>query len=189
MSEGNKNTEYTLYLDMDGVLVNFDGGFVKIANGMTLKQYADVYGDPASREKFLKAGVDWWANLDWIQGGKEIWDTANRLFSNVQILSSAGSTDPIKSEMVIQGKREWLSKHLPSLPKESIHIVLGKHRKQEYASKDTILVDDVPATIKEWIAKGGFGILHSHKSYKKSIEQMEEIAKPIRLSEIAKRYL
>lgn len=184
-----KNTDYILYLDMDGVLVNFDGGFLKLTNGMDLKQFATAHGDSATCDKYLKAGIEWWANLEWIQGGQEIWKAANRLFSNVRILSSAGTTDPIKSEMVIKGKLGWLSRHLPSIPSEHVHIVLGKHRKQEYATTDTILVDDMATTIKEWNAKGGFGILHNNKTYKKSIEAMEEIAKPIKLSELAKRYL
>lgn len=42
--------------------------------------------------------------------GREVWDTASRLFERVCILSSAGTIDPTKGEVVRQGKIQWLKK-------------------------------------------------------------------------------
>jgi hypothetical protein len=126
--------------------------------------------------------------LDWIHGGKELWDASSRLFERVCILSSAGTTDEEKAAVVASGKRVWLKKNIPSISDNRIFIVPGKHRKQEYASKDSILVDDVAVTINQWNSKGGYGILHNSNSYKKTIEDLEDIARPIKLSEIVKRF-
>ena len=183
-----KNTDYILYLDLDGVMVDFEGGFKKLTNGTGLKQFAQSQGDAAARAQYLQAGTKFWSELDWIHGGKEVWDTASRLFERVCILSSAGTTDQEKAEPVIAGKRLWLKKNIPSIPENRIFVVLGKHRKQEFAAKNAILVDDVAATIKQWNDAGGFGILHSSSNYKKTLEDLEDVAGPIKLSEIVKRF-
>jgi len=183
-----KNNDYILYLDMDGVLVDFNGGFSKLSNGMDLKQFAQDKGDAAARDQYLQAGAKFWAGLDWIHGGKELWEASSRLFERVCILSSAGTTNEEKAAVVATGKRAWLKKHIPSLPSDRIFIVPGKHRKQEFAAKNTILVDDVAVTIKQWNQQGGYGILHDSRQYKKTIEDLEDIAGPIKLSEIVKRF-
>ena len=51
-----------------------------------------------------------------------------------------------------------------------------------------ILVDDREDTIQMWQSKGGYGILHDSRQYKKSIEELEDIARPISLAEIVKRF-
>lgn len=188
ISQEHKNTDYVLYLDMDGVLVDFQGGYIKISGGKTLQEYAMAENESAARETYLKEGSSFWANLGWIHGGKELWDAASHLFEKVCILSSAGTTDIEKAAVVAAGKREWLKNNIPSLSSDRIFIVPGKHRKQEYAAKDAILVDDVAVTIKQWNAKGGYGILHNSKNYKKTIEDLEDISRPIKLSEIVKRF-
>lgn len=188
MNNATKNTEYVLYLDMDGVLVDFEGGYLKISSGLSLQEYANAYTIEDARQRYLDEGASFWANLGWIHGGKELWDAASRLFERVCILSSAGTTDEEKASIVAAGKREWLKNNIPSIPDNRIFIVPGKHRKQEYAAKDAILVDDVAATIKQWNANGGYGILHNSKNYKKTIEDLEDISRPMKLSEIVKRF-
>lgn len=183
-----KNSEYILYLDMDGVMVDFDGGFGKISNGNTIKQYSKLHGDNAARDQYLKAGLEFWTNLTWIRGGKELWDAASGLFERVHILSSAGTRDEEKAKVVELGKRQWLKNNIPSIPASQIFIVRGKHRKQEYAAKNSILVDDVILTIKQWNSHGGYGILHNSSNYKKTIEDLEDISRPIKISEIIKRF-
>lgn len=183
-----KNEDMTVYLDMDGVLVNFNGGFKRLSSGLDLKGYAAAFGEPATRQRYLKAGEDFWAGLEWITGGEEVWNAASNLFERVCILSSAGTTDQEMGAVVEAGKRKWLHNHIPSLPPNRIFIVMGKHRKQEYATRDSILVDDASETIKQWNARGGYGILHNANNYKKSIEELEDLARPIKLSEIVKRF-
>lgn len=187
MSHENKNTDTILYLDMDGVLVDFDGGFSKIAQGLAIKEYSKAFGEAKARNTFLDAGIHFWENLEWIHGGKELWNTASRLFHRVYILSSAGTTHPQKAEMVEAGKREWLKKHIPSIPHDHIFVVRGRHLKQQFSTPNSILVDDMNDTIQSWNLKGGFGILHNSNNYKKTINELHDISAPIKLQEIVKR--
>ncbi len=183
-----KNKDYILYLDMDGVLVDFDGGYKKLSKGKTIKETTEDEGEKSAREKYLAAGVDWWANLDWIQGGKEVWNASEKLFERVCILSSAGTSDPIRGKMVTEGKMLWLSKNIPSMKHSNVFIVFGKHLKPNYATKNSILVDDVWVTIDRWNKQGGFGILHDSRKYKNTINDLYDIAAPISLSEMIKRF-
>lgn len=161
---------------MDGVLVDFDKGYSKLVGGKSLKANSLENGEQSARDRFLQAGPQFWADLEWIDGGKEVLDTAQRLFTNVWILSSAGTTNEKLGQSVIKGKQEWLSKHIPSIPLSNVLIVYGKHRKKEYASRSRILVDDLPDTIASWTENHGIGILHSHTNYKKSIETLNGLA-------------
>ena len=184
-----KNTEYILYLDLDGVLVDFNGGYRKLSNGKTIQETNDEEGERAARAKYLAAGEEFWANLDWIRGGQELWNAAKNLFEHVAILSSAGTTDAERGKMVDAGKRRWLQKNIPDMNQSNVFIVLGKHNKQKYASKLGILVDDVRVTIDQWNKAGGFGILHNATHFKRTIEELEDISRPFSLAEIAKRFL
>jgi 5'(3')-deoxyribonucleotidase len=182
-----KNSDAILYLDMDGVLVDFDKSYEQLTGGLSLRAYSKKVGDRKAHDIFLDAGTKYWADMDWVQGGRELLAAAERLFSNVWILSSAGTTNPELAKTVIQGKQEWLQRNVPSIPMSKVLIVLGRHRKKEYAQENAILVDDMPDTIESWNKRGGDGILHSHLTYKKSIEALEDLAKPIKLSELARR--
>lgn len=172
---------------MDGVLVDFEGGFVKLSNGLKSSDLYKQYGNKAIQQYYLSAGADFWADLDWIVGGRELWDMARKLFRRVNILSSAGTSDPERGKAVIAGKKMWLKKYMPEMPDSNIFIVLGKHHKPNYATKESILVDDVSETIKKWNAKGGYGILHKASHYKHTIETLEDIVRPLSLTEIIKR--
>ena len=180
------NTEYKLYLDMDGVLVDFEGGFINLTN-MTSKELADKQGKKDVVDTYISAGIKFWSNLKWIHGGKEVWDTAQKLFKNVFILSSTGTSDTERGNVVATGKRIWLKNNIPSMEEQNIFIVNGRRLKPQYASKDSILVDDMSDTIHQWNVKGGYGILHSSHNYEQTIEELEYISQPVKLKELIKR--
>jgi phosphoglycolate phosphatase-like HAD superfamily hydrolase len=184
-----KNSRQILYFDMDGVLVDFDKSYEKLTGGLSLRAYSKKVGDKPAHDIFLDAGTKYWADMDWVQGGRELFAAGERLFSNIWILSSAGTTSPELAKTVIQGKREWLQRHLPQIPMSKVLVVLGRHRKKEYAAKNAILIDDMPDTIESWNKRGGSGILHDFNNYKKSIEALEDLAEPIKLRELASRFV
>lgn len=183
------NREYTLFLDMDGVLVDFEGGFKKLSDGLKSTEMKDKYGEKIVKDYFLNAGINFWADLDWVMGGRELWNTSIKLFERVCILSSSGTTDPEKGKIVEAGKRLWLKKNIPSIQQDHVFIVGGRHLKQKFAGKLRILVDDMPETISQWNDVGGYGILHYHEEYKKTIGDLQDIAMPLSLMEIKKRYI
>ncbi len=171
---------------MDGVLVDFEGGFVNLTN-MTSKELADKQGKKDVVDTYISAGIKFWSTLKWIHGGKEVWDTAQKLFKNVFILSSTGTSDTERGNVVATGKRIWLTNNIPSMKEQNIFIVNGRRLKSQYASKDSILVDDMSDTIHQWNIKGGYGILHFSGNYKQTIEELEYIAQPVKLKELIRR--
>ncbi len=171
---------------MDGCLVDFNGGYRKLF-GKTIEETEESEGEKEARRKYLAAGAQFWADLGWIYGGPQLWDASKDLFERVCILSSAGTTDPERGKVVETGKRMWIKKNMPEMDDSRVFIVARKYVKKNYASKDSILVDDVKTTIQEWNKAGGFGILHNAKYYHTTIETLTDVSRPLKLMEIIKR--
>ena len=140
---------YTIFCDMDGVLVNFEKGYTELTNTIPTKSFN---GKAEFWEPISKAGAQWWANLDWMPDGQELWRYIKKYKPN--ILSSP-SQDP--SSKV--GKEAWLKMNLQNSYKKAYFY--NRSNKQLFSDKNRILIDDLPQTIDEWNAKGGIGILHT----------------------------
>ena len=147
---------------MDGVLTackkQFDTFFKE--------GYWDVVEEKKGREYGLKlvdeAGVDFWTTMEWIDGGKELWEYIKN--HNVTILS-----DPKEFTGAKEGKRIWIKEHLG----DYTSILTGK--KSFFARGHTILIDDLEKNIQLWENNGGIGILHSHKDVGATIEKLKEL--------------
>ena len=146
-----------VYVDMDGVLADFDRGFYEIT-GISTDNLADdelwARIDAYGKAKFF-------SELPWMDGGKEMWNFITENFLDVKILSALGKSDKIDKQTT-QGKTAWLRHHLPSLHSGDIILVDNKHRKRHYSKPGDIIIDDTPVVIQEWVKKGGIGILHEN---------------------------
>jgi len=171
------NRNYKLFLDLDGVLCDFDKSYSNLSGGLTIKQYNQKHGDKKARQIFLDAGIDFWADMDWIKGGKELYNAAITHYSDIRILSSTGTSDEGYSMVVEQGKKMWLKKHIPEIIYEKIYIVRGRRWKKCYATNIGILIDDMEDTIQDWNKEGGVGILHNSNSYETSIDKIIRLSK------------
>ena len=188
-----KNSEYILYLDMDGVLVDYSSGWWAIAKQLGIKPVQikgefEFTKEDISRVHSQTRQPAFWSGLGWELGGEELWGAANVLFENIHILSStAAKNDVLAGKIVEEGKLIWLKENLhPHLPSSNIHIVSEGVKKAQYADKLAILVDDRKSTIQAFKAAGGYGILHSAKRYRKTIEELKDVALPLGLGEIAR---
>lgn len=143
-----------IYLDMDGVLCNFERRYFEL--------YKELPGSMRDRKDF---NLHWdhfietkqFETLDWYPGGKEL---VMFCFEQddipVELLTSSGG---IKNhEEVARQKRVWLDTHGLSMLKAN--VVAGRKRKAEYATPNTILIDDTTDVIQSFNAAGGIGILH-----------------------------
>lgn len=148
------NLSRIIYVDLDGVLVDFDGGFEKISNGVNKFNYIKKNGVEKFWQLINSYGEDWWSDLNWTSDGTKLWTSISD--KNVKILTS-GSTRNTKT-MAINGKKKWVSNHLGSI--ETI-VVNNSREKQNYARVGDILIDDLLSNINEWNSKGGTGILHT----------------------------
>jgi hypothetical protein len=138
-----------LYLDMDGVLCNFDSAYKKLRTGA-----AD------NTKRFKAAVIDHkiFENLEFMPDAKELLAHVRTLPVHIEILTSVGTHDPFQGEETKRQKRLWLSKHnIMYKP----NFVRSKPEKAEYATPTSILVDDSIGCIEPFNAKGGHGILHT----------------------------
>ena len=158
----NEKSEYKIYLDMDGVLTDFDSAFKKIDGRSTTE--VEKEGDPAFWEHVKKGGLKFWSMMPWMKDGRKLWNYVKNM--DVNILSSPSRSLPDSSK----GKKIWVYQALNPTPK----LILKRAReKQEYAKPNTILIDDRKKNIDRWNAAGGIGIWH--KSANKTIKKLESI--------------
>lgn len=144
----------TLYLDMDGVLCNFEKRFTQIFN-RTPDESRDQKLFGSDWAAFIEGGN--FADLEWWPNGKQLLEFVDAIPNiNVEILSSSGG--PKYHKEVTEQKQKWLKDHGI---KYKQNIVPGSGLKASYArGADTILVDDTDYVIAGFIGKGGIGILH-----------------------------
>jgi hypothetical protein len=128
---------------------------------------------------------EFFANLDWTYNGRHLWRAASTMFADIRILSTSNS-DGAEHEEAVRGKKRWIHSHLKTIPDDHIYVVEKRRYKALYASETSILVDDLPDTIREWENKGGIGILHRDDQVEQTIAELDRIANSSKLGEIAK---
>lgn len=161
------NYDRIVYLDLDGVLCDFDKGFYDITGKIPDETPdSELWGDIDSYGK-----AKFFSELDWMPGGKELWNFVINNFLKVKILSSLGKSDKIDKQTT-QGKLIWLRHNIPTLQLDDIILVDNKHKKRHYSKSADIIIDDTPEVIEEWIRKGGIGIFH--ETVKNTIAQLKQ---------------
>jgi hypothetical protein len=140
--------QYKLYCDLDGVLADFDKRF-EYFSSLKPSEYEKKYGT----EKFWdlidnKIGVQFWENIPWMPEGRELWKYIKKY--NPIILSS-----PSRSNTSRLGKKHWVKNNIP----DTELILSYAKNKPNYATDDSILIDDRADTIQKWKERGGIGIL------------------------------
>ena len=142
--------KYTIYSDMDGVLVDFNERFKRFSNGVPPTEYEQKFGKDKFWELIDGIGVRFWTGINWMSDGKQLWDYIKKY--DPLLLSS-----PSRADHSRMGKRIWRKRNLPSTK-----LVLAyAANKQNYANPNSILIDDRESNIDQWIKAGGIGILHT----------------------------
>jgi hypothetical protein len=136
-----------LFLDMDGVLTDFDRQFEQWFGAKTrVWLYKTDPGVRALIDKHLTdAPEEFWATMPWVPGAREFW--TEMVPRSPVILSS-----PHFAKACMAGKTAWVRINLgPSVP-----LILDS-AKGAHGRPDDLLVDDTPANSQGW--KGRF-VLH-----------------------------
>ena len=168
---------YTIYCDMDGVLCDFDQGYEKLTGESTDEANAKgkSYFWKLFRESVGENEKDFWANLPWQPGGEELWNYIKSSSPNILSAPAVDFNLPQDQQLnpefnqAIQGKKEWISKHLNGVNKE---IFVPAPQKSTFATLKHILIDDMQKNIDAWRAAGGKAILHT--STPKTIEALKK---------------
>jgi hypothetical protein len=153
---------FTIYLDIDGVIADFDKRFTELA-GMGPREYEDSFGS----EKFwdfidIKHKIKFFSKMDWMPEGKKLYNFIKQF--DHKLLSAPSKNDASKV-----GKRIWAKENTP----ETQLILSPAYNKKNYADKSNILIDDRESNIQQWKDAGGIGILF--KSTDQVIDELKKI--------------
>jgi len=152
-----------IYVDFDGVLVNFR------------KRVNELLGLDIDTVEFNNLGrghrgrlyseacdsVDFWANLEPMPDFQELWSYIK--YWNPCALTAYPEWNVNAKELAVAGKWLWNKKHT-MIPESRFYCVKRKE-KQIFALNNgmvNILIDDKQKNIDEWINAGGIGILHTN---------------------------
>lgn len=145
-----------IWLDMDGVLCDFQRGIMKF-KGLPMSHF-DFYDKPISwgwctdqwPEVLDQLDRKFWVELPWAPGAAKLLELVKRRTDKIGILS-----DHCLRHTSVEGKIEWIKANIPEL---ASNCFFGK-AKHLFAHKDSILIDDGDHNIKAFEAAGGKGIL------------------------------
>ncbi len=108
---------------------------------------------------------EFWANLPWIDGGREIW---NAIADKDPFILTA----PMGPESEL-GKQDWINKNLTPAPTR----VFMSHDKWKWSESNHVLIDDFMKNIGPWRKKGGIGIHHSDKNIDETLSELNKYIK------------
>lgn len=170
MLEVLEKDKITIYVDLDGVIADFDGRFKQVT-GLTPDEFEAKHGI----EEFWKIidvdnKIKFWVGIPLMPGAKDLIDFVKNY--NYELL-----TAPSKQKSSILGKRLWVKKHVgklfPSTPKINFRQAENKPRIKKQLTNQDILIDDKKSTIDSWNEKGGTGILYVSST--QVIDQLKEL--------------
>ncbi|HRZ18947.1 MAG TPA: GNAT family N-acetyltransferase [Methanofastidiosum sp.] len=148
-----------IYVDQDGVLSDFDKEFQKLGHG-SADDFVEKYSENAMWHLINSKVDNFWKYMEWMPDGKDFWNFVKD--HNPTIL-----TKPAPVKHCKEDKLAWLKKEIGDVP------VIVTTKKEKYADKDSVLIDDMPKNISKWQEAGGIGILHT--SAENSIKKLQKI--------------
>ena len=158
-------TKNEVYIDMDGVLVDFFDAWAKLMGKKNFRDIKDIdKGLQAIRDK-----DDFWLKLRPTPNAGKLLALVRKLKGSYTILSSPLADDP-RSE---PHKRMWVEKNLKQFPPKEV-IITGNKAKYAQQSDGTpnILIDDFGQNIDKWNAAGGIGVKHKDHKFERTFQTL-----------------
>lgn len=157
------SNNYKIYVDMDGVLSDWEAQFKRYSGGIPVNTYDTLYGKKNRYKLVNKNSPGYYANMPWMKDGKLLYNFVKG-FPDVEILSHAPDN---KSKI---GKEEWLTdKDI----KFKANLVPNREDKAKFATSNSVLIDDREDVVNEFINAGGKAILHTNSI--DTINQLKEL--------------
>jgi len=180
LKEEEKQPDYQIYCDMDGVLTDFEKRFKDKVNEVGPQYYkkSDIakvdkpkdFEKIFGREEFWKlidqyVGVSFWVGMDWMSRGRELWNFISPYQPKLL-------TSPSRDNSSRLGKNLWVRNQLNPKPKV---IFAYSADKQNYANPNSILIDDKKSNIEEWISQGGIAFRVKNGNIGPALQGLKEL--------------
>lgn len=154
----------TVFLDMDGVLTNFNKA---VCEEFNLPYPPQIYHFFPKIRKEVNDFCDtlFWQNLEWMHDGREI---LRAIMGTLGLETIFLLTGMMPNPGCGTGKMMWIQTNLPIYSPQVILHSLSVP-KSFLARPDALLIDDKDENVEEFIAAGGEGILvprHWNRDYK-----------------------
>lgn len=157
------SVERAFYVDLDGVMADFQG-FVKLQFGMELDRNSF---DPPGMWEAINKHEGFWASLPVMHDAMELWNGLKALGIEPAILT--GWSSRANSTCEIQ-KRWWVADHLG----DDVRCIVCRSRdKRDYGKPGDVLIDDWTRYRHLWEEMGGIFVLHT--SARESLKAVEAI--------------
>ena len=162
-----------IYIDMDGVLVDFFGEWTKMQGVKDWKQIKNV----GKALQDIRDTEDFWLKLKPTPNADKLLGLVKEIRGEYNILSAPLADDP-RAE---PHKREWIEKNLTAFPPKKVIITTDKAK---YATSTggtpNILIDDFGQNVAKWESAGGVGFKHKDHKFERTAKELKaHMNKPV----------
>ena len=161
-----------IFIDMDGVLADFDMGALELCNFHNLSQNEErPEGFDDDLWAHIKTVDHFYYKLKPIEGAVEMFKEIYAKYGNkVEILT--GIPKPERGIVTSEAdKKQWVKEYLSETV--VVNTVARKDKIKHCEGKDCILIDDYQKDINEWENEGGTGIFFENP--KQAMELLRDI--------------
>lgn len=142
-----------LYIDLDGVLADFNKSAKRVLRTDNHYHYDFVWGPETYWARLHERDPHFFANLDQMPDAWDLWDAVQHL--KPTILTALPKTGADKVE---EQKRKWVRENIGW----DVEVITGATKdKPKYCKPGDILIDDRAINMDAWNAKGGTYLLHT----------------------------
>lgn len=154
-----------IYLDMDGVLANFDKSAARQMNTDNIYKYEFVYGTEAFWFA-INQDPDFWLTMELMPDAAVLLNAVWHKRPDLKVLTALPKKNTERTKSL---KEAWIHTNIGDIEVVSCFTP----DKRNYCQPGDVLVDDRNIQAEPWVAKGGVFILHHNAD--NTVKQMLEL--------------